>query len=283
MEVKSNVTVIIPCFNDGAYIIEALNSVLNQTLKPEKVIIVDDGSDAKTKQIIESIDFKAVEIIFQKNKGVSSARNKAVSLAKTEFILNLDADDYFDLTFIEKAVDVLNNNSKIAAVGCYAKTLKNNKLKSEIRKPLGGSIKNFLIRNNLSANSMFRKECWEKAGGYDEQMTSGYEDWEFWISILKNNWESHVIKEPLFIYRIKNNSRDANALKRYDFKLRRYIFDKHKELFLNHYEFCITQLLRDNSVLRADKIKTKDSLDYKIGNLLLKPLRVLKGIISNKE
>ena len=124
MEIKSNVTVIIPCYNDGKFIIEAVNSILNQTLKADKIIIVDDGSNAETKKVLKKINSNNVEIIYQENLGVCKARNRGVNLATTDYILTLDADDYFEPTFIEKSVEILNNNSNTGIVGCYAKLLK---------------------------------------------------------------------------------------------------------------------------------------------------------------
>lgn len=280
MNNTSNVTVVIPCYNDGLYIMEALHSILNQTLKADEIIIVDDGSDIETKRVLERIKYDEATIIYQENQGVCKARNNAIKLARTDYILNLDADDYFESTFIEKAVEVLNNNQDVAAVGSLVKTLKNDVLDKEIKKPLGGSARDFIVKNNGLASSMFRKECWEQVSGYDEKMVNGYEDWEFWISILKHNWKMHIIQEPLFVYRIKPQSRDQKALKEHDFLLRRYIFLKHKELYLEHFEFYASELLRQNSIFRNNENKVKNSIDFRIGNIIAAPIRFLKKIIK---
>ncbi|MBU2952154.1 glycosyltransferase family 2 protein [Tamlana agarivorans] len=276
----SNVTVVIPCHNDGAYIMEALNSILNQTLKADKIIIIDDGSDITTKKVLEKIICENVEVVFQVNKGVCKARNKGISLAKTKYILNLDADDYFEPTFIEKAVKYLDANKGVGVVGCFYKTLKNNKIEKEIIKPLGGGVSNFLVKSNGLGNSLFRKICWEQVSGYDEEMVHGYEDWEFWISILKNGWQMHIIQEPLFTYRIKKISRDRVAVKNYDLELREYIFKKHKQLFIDNLDSFTNQVIYRNHILRRTELKTKMSLDYRLGCLILAPLRFLKRIVS---
>ncbi|SFZ92958.1 hypothetical protein SAMN05428642_1021098 [Flaviramulus basaltis] len=280
MKVNSNVTVVIPCFNDGDFIIEALNSILNQTLKAEKIIIVDDGSDIKTKKNLETIQYENVEVVFQDNKGVCKARNVGIGLAKTEYILNLDADDYFELNFIEKAVEILNDNLNIGVVGCFYKMLKNKKIGNKIIKPLGGSTTNFLAKNNAMNCSMFRKKCWEQASGYDENMYNGYEDWDFWLSILKNGWLMYIIKEPLFIYRVKTISRDSNALENHDTELRNYIFQKHKQIYLDNFESFTNQLLYVNHQLKRSKLKAINSLNYRLGSAILAPLRFLKKHIG---
>jgi len=275
MDERSNVTVIIPCYNDGDFIEQALDSILNQTLKAEKVIIIDDGSDRKTRKILEGIHINDVEIIFQENKGVSNARNTGIKLSKTDYILNLDADDYFEPTFIEKAVRVLNSNSTIGVVGSLVKVLKKNSIESEIIKPLGGKVKDFIVKNNGLGNSMFRKKCWEEVSGYDENMINGFEDWEFWIAVLRNNWSMYILQEPLSIYRIKKQSRDKTALRDFDFELRKYIFLKHESLFLEHYKFYVLELLRINCGLRKKQSVLKNSLNYKFGKSLLFPFRFL--------
>lgn len=280
MNSKSNVTVIIPCYNDGKFIVEALHSILNQTLNPEKVIIINDGSDSETKNILKAISFENVEIIHQENKGVCKTRNIGIGLAKTDYILNLDADDYFEPTFMENAVSILNNNREVGVVGCFYKKLINNKLENEIMKPLGGSITNFLVKNHAMNCSMYRKLCWEQVSGYDEQMVNGYEDWDFWISILKNGWQMHIIQEPLFTYRIKKASRDNNAFENHDLELRKYIFLKHKQEYLDNFESFTNQMLFSNHLIKRTKLKAINSLNYKIGSVILAPLRFLKKLVS---
>lgn len=281
MAKKSNVTVIIPCYNDGNFIMEALNSILNQTLKAEKIIIIDDGSDIETREVFKRIKNEEVEVVFQENKGVSSARNKGVSLAKTDYILNLDADDYFESSFIEKAVKVLSENKGIGVVGCFYRRFKGKVLEKEIFKPLGGAVKDFLIKNNGLGTSMYRKVCWEKVSGYDENMLRGYEDWEFWIAVLSHNWKMHILPEVLFNYRIKRNSRDTKASDNFDFELRRFIFSKHKNIFIKYNEFYSQELLRISCELRRNKGVLENSLDFKIGKFLLYPLRFFKRIFKN--
>lgn len=282
MDVKSNVTVIIPCYNDGQYIMEAVNSILNQTLQADKIIIVDDGSDAETKKVLKTIYHPNVQIVHQENKGVCKARNRGINMAATDYILTLDSDDYFEPTFIEKAVVILNNNSTIGIVGSFVKVLNYDKMEPEIRKPLGGIAKNFLVKNNAMASLMLRKQCWIEVSGYDEKMVNGYEDWEFWIAVLRNNWEMYIIPEVLFNYRIKEKSRDTVALQEHDFELREYIFFKHKELYKEHFDFYVIELIRQNSILRNNVNKVKKSIDYKIGGLILIPIRFLKRIVSFK-
>jgi glycosyltransferase involved in cell wall biosynthesis len=275
----SNVTVIIPCYNDGQYIMKALQSLYDQTLLPEKIIIVDDGSDATTKKILNAINHPLVQVIYQENKGVSAARNRAIDMSQTDYIVNLDADDYFEPTFLEKAVAVFNQDQEVVAVSSYCRIFRA-QTTIEIIEPQGGRLKNFIVMNQSRASAMFTKKSWLTVGGFDEKMKEGYEDWEFWIAILKLGGTIYVIQEVLSHYRIKKVSRDQNALKKHDFELRNYIFLKHKEVYLEHLDFYIGELLRQNSLLRNSVHKAKNSVDYTIGKFIIKPLRAIKKIFK---
>lgn len=279
MNTKSNVTVIIPCYNDGQYLMEALQSIYKQTLLPEKIIIVDDGSNTATKKILASINHPLVQIVHQENKGVSVARNHAISIAQTDYILNLDADDYYEPTFLERAAAILEKDQEVVAVSSYCRIFRA-QTTIEIIEPQGGSLKNFIVKNQSRASAMFTKKAWLTVGGFDEKMKEGYEDWEFWIAILKLGGTIHVIQEVLSHYRIKKVSRDQNALKMYDFELRKYIFLKHREVYEMHLDFYISELLRQNSLLRNSVHKAKKSIDFTIGEFILRPLRAIKKIKS---
>ncbi|KVV15873.1 glycosyltransferase family 2 protein [Flavobacterium sp. TAB 87] len=275
----SNVTVVIPCYNDGEYIGRALKSIYEQTLLPDKIIVIDDGSDAQTKNVLQSHVHPLLQIVYQENKGVSAARNLAISLAITPYIVNLDADDYFEQTFIEKSIAVLNGNPDILAVSSYCRVFKQSNT-LEIVKPLGGQVKDFIIMNSSRANSMFRKCSWEATGGFDVKMKDGYEDWEFWISILKQGGSIYIINEVLSHYRIKKTSRDQKALLNHDYELRKYIYAKHKEVYEEHIGFYVLELLRQNSMFRKTVRKIKRSAEFTIGFNLLKPIRLVKKIFK---
>ncbi|MCW2119435.1 glycosyltransferase family 2 protein [Flavobacterium sp. 7A] len=278
MNTKSNVTVVIPCYNDGKYIAEALQSIYNQTLLPEKIIIVDDGSGMETQKMLAKINHPLLQIIRQENQGVSVARNSAIAIAQTDFIVNLDADDYYESTFIEKAVAILDGDSKIGMVSSFCRAFINSKT-LEIIKPLGGTVTDFIVVNNGRASAMFRKSCWEKVGGFDEKMISGYEDWEFWIAVTKNSWSMSIIPEVLSHYRIKKSSRDRTAIINHDFELRNYIFNKHRDVYISNFEFYCGELLRQNSLLRISLKNAKESKEYVLGKKLLAPIRFFKKIV----
>lgn len=277
------VSIIVPCYNQAKYLDEALQSVLDQTYIYWECIVVNDGSLDFTEKIAKKWVEKdsRFHYIYQENKGVSAARNHAISLTRNDYILNLDADDCFEPTFIEKAVQILNENETVGVVGCWYKVFENKKTDNTVIKPLGGEVENFLFKNNGLGNSMYRKKCWEIVSGYDEKMIKGYEDWDFWIGILSNQWIMYIIEEVLFNYRVKPISRHIIAKTYFDFELRKYIFLKHKEVFLKNYELFSLQLIAENSKMRSENKFIKSSINYRIGTIVLNPLRIF-NVIKNK-
>ncbi|MFD0835490.1 glycosyltransferase family 2 protein [Mariniflexile aquimaris] len=278
---KNNlVSIIIPCYNQACFIEEALYSVLEQTYTNWECIIVDDGSTDDTKKIAQYWAEKDSRFIyFEKlNGGLSSARNVGISKSKGTFILLLDSDDKYDFSFISKAINILEKDPNCGAVSCWGqKFIKTKRL--EIFKPTGGVIEDFLFQNSAIGTSMLRKLCWQEIGGYDEKMKKGYEDWEFYIR-LTQKWKVHVIPEVLFFYRQRDDSMRKIAIKNYDKVIKEYIFKKHKDLYVLHYDETIKHFLEEIEINKCSRLKLLNSLDYKIGHFILKPLRWVKSKIS---
>lgn len=280
MENTKLVSIVIPCYNDKEYIEESVNSALSQSYKNTEIIIVDDGSDEATKKVLSRINHKKIKLITQENKGLSAARNTGIKNSNGEYITTLDADDLFENTFLEKAVSVLDIRANIGVVGCFSNYfVSKNKVIYE-NCPTGGSIEDFLYSNNTMASSLFRKECWLDVGGFDEKMKKGYEDWEFWISVTKQNWRVYVIKEFLFNYRKKENSMLQTTNLLYKEENYQYVLNKHKDLYIKDFDRTIAFLQKNTLRYKINEIKRLESIDYRIGNMILRPFRLLKKIIS---
>lgn len=278
---KSNVTVIIPCYNDAIYINKAVNSIISQTLQADEIIIIDDGSNKETKRALKKINYPNIKIITQENLGVCKARNNAIKKVKTKYILTLDSDDFFEPTFIEKAVNFIEKDPDIGVVGCYFRWFNEENKNLRSIKATGGKVKDFLYGNKGIGNALFRKICWEQVGGYDEKMIYGYEDWEFWIAITALGWKYHIIKEPLFNYRRKKSSRDITAKNKHDLELKKYIFKKHKKLYALHINETLNYCFENIEKHKKQKLLIQHSLEYKIGAILLKPLKYLSKNFKN--
>ncbi|TVM00934.1 MAG: hypothetical protein CV087_11655 [Candidatus Brocadia sp. WS118] len=210
---EPRVSVIIPCYNQANFLPEAVESVVNQNYKNWECIIVNDGSADNTSQVAESLIQKypdnQIRFIQQVNQGLSSARNAGIKAARGEYILPLDADDIIHPEMLQKTVSLLEFHPEIAIA--YTDV-----------KHFGGAerivcaqeydFKQLCLQNHLSYCSLYRRKTWEAAGGYNSNMTWGYEDWDFWISCGEKGHYGKRIPEPLFLYRVKERSMYTRAL-----------------------------------------------------------------------
>lgn len=202
------VSVIIPCYNLGEFLGEAIESVHAQTFTDYEIIIVDDGSD-DPETLIKLTELKnlGLQIIKTENKGVAAARNHGIALAKGKYILPLDADDVIEPTYLEKVFAVFNERPGVSIV--YCDQLMFGECDSQVSLPDYDS-RRILVQNLLCVSGVFHKSDWVKVGGYCESMVFGWEDWEFWIAMSRLAPTVVKIAEPLFLYRIRTKSRDSS-------------------------------------------------------------------------
>ena len=221
------VSVVIPCYQYGVYLEEAINSILSQTAKCKvTIVIVDDGStDEHTINVInkyEKLKADNIKVVHQPNKGASSARNRGVLYNKAKYICFLDADDKLHPEFLEKTLRVLEGNLNIDIAYTYA-CLFGDICATWTTEDL--SLKTIKKYNYIPATAVYRTEIWEELKGYDEAMIGGYEDWDFWIRCAQKGYKGYAIPEKLFYYRKHCKSLNTDAQKR-NIGLKAYINDK---------------------------------------------------------
>jgi len=222
------VSVVIPCFNQGEFLTEAIESVLAQTFSQTEIIVVEDHStDGFTRDLVRRSDFPRTRTILNaSNLGVATTRNIGVGAARGPYILPLDADDKLAPTFIEQALKKLQDST---ADVCYSRVMYFGTQEGEFQIP-PFSVRD-MLRNNLVVNTaMYRKSAWAGAGGYAEVMRTGWEDWDFWLSLLEQGNRFHRLEEPLFFYRRHGTSRTDSANETEE-SLRVILFARHKSLF----------------------------------------------------
>jgi glycosyltransferase involved in cell wall biosynthesis len=280
MENNSLISVVIPCYNDAQYIEQAVQSVLNQTYSNIEVIIVDDGSNVATKAVLKKLEPKITKLFTQENQGQSKARNVGILQAKGDYILVLDSDDYFEPSFCEKALPVLEDIN-IKLVASYMVRFNDSGIVDEYRN-FGGDISTLILNNQATGSVLFRKKDFIRSGGYDEMMRSGFEDWEFYIRMLQNGGNLFVIKEPLFYYRLRENSTTSRANK-IKYELLKYIYLKHQVLYIAYFDNFVSHLLSKIEREEKEKIKNTQRLEFKIGITVLKPFRWIKRIFKLKS
>jgi glycosyltransferase involved in cell wall biosynthesis len=273
------VSIVIACYNDAAYVEQAVYSALNQTYSNKEVIVVDDGSNQETKAVLKKLESKLTKLITQENQGQSIARNNGIREAKGEYILNLDSDDFFEASFCEKAIIKFVEDEKIAIVTCNVNRFNENG-KIDVFYPNGGGVNNFLISNSAMGSSMFKRKDWIRCGGYEEKLPIlGLEDWEFYIQILKFGGYAYVIKETLFNYQVRENS-TTDRIRKVRLDKFKHIIMKHKQLYRNNFEILVENLFDQIKKEQSEKIKNTQRIDFRIGKAVLRPLRWIKAVIK---
>ena len=230
-DLSERIEAVITSFNQGAMILEAVHSLCVQTKLPCKIIIVDDGStDEYSLHVLKSIEHSSdfpipVMIHYQKNGGVSSARNAGIRKTQAPMVLVLDGDDRLEPEYIKSVSSLLRDHPSMVAASSWMHIF--GVLDSVVR-PAGGTIRSFLSHNCCPATHILRREIFDRCGGYDESMRSGFEDWEFFLNLLEALPESSIgiVEKPLINYRTAPASSNVKSMnKRLD--LLRYMIEKH--------------------------------------------------------
>lgn len=200
------VSVIIPCYNCGQYLNDAIESVKKQTFSDWEIIVIDDGStDQETINILSTLPCDSrIKLIRQGNNGPAHARNTGISQAKGELILPLDADDTISPYYMEEAVPLFEKNDNLGIVYCRAQ--KFGKETGEWILP-SYSAQNMAFDNVIFVSAFFKKSDWELVGGFPNYAYFGLEDYAFWLRLLRLGREVYKIDKILFNYRIRDISR----------------------------------------------------------------------------
>ncbi len=235
------VSVVIPCYNQGAFVDETINSVLDQTWQDFEIIVVNDGStDPFTVNHLQQLNFPKTRVLHTGNQGLASARNNGIREAQGEYILPLDADDRIGPTYLEQAVRVLDADPEVGIVYCKAQLFGD--VATEWLLP-EFSLQRILLDNIIFCTAFFRKSDWEAVGGFDPAMVYGWEDYDFWLSLLEMNREVFQIKEILFYYRVAADSMVRARPRQHKVETFARIFRKHQDLYAQNIEVWVDKLL----------------------------------------
>ena len=208
------VSVVIPCYNYGAYLSQAVESVVCQSLQDCEVTVVDDGStDPQTLAVLQGLGQPRTRLIRQRNLGVSSARNAGVRVARGKYICCLDADDTLEPTYLEKAVVLMECRPDIGFAYPWTSRFGRG---SGFWLSEDFDLRKLMRANLLTHPAVFRREAWSSVGGFWEELRDGYEDWEFWIHIASAGYRGAVIPEVLFNYRKHGPSKIDLAVEKHD-------------------------------------------------------------------
>lgn len=213
--VEGLVSVIIPVYNASNYIDRTLNSVFSQTYKNIEIIIVDDCSTDDTAKLIKEYEKTHSEIIYylqEKNMGAGYARNKALELAKGQYVAFLDSDDEWLPQKIEKQLQVMRDTNTpfvYAAIEIIDKDNKRVKAKRNIKETCDY---NYLLRNTMIATSsvMINRNV---LGDFRMHLRRGGQDYATWLKLLRGGTVAKGINEVLVRYRVSRGSLSSNKIK----------------------------------------------------------------------
>lgn len=210
---KSEISVIIPFYNDKEYIMQTVNSILNQTYPYFELLIIDDGSnDSKSIHLLEKIEKldERITVYHKENEGLAATRDYGASKASkdTKYLAFIDADDLFDETFLECAYWTLETNPD--ASWAYADSVGFGALEYTWRRPFNSEI--LKKRNDLISAAVIRKEDFFEVNGYGIKEKAVNEDWNFWLKLIaKGKFPVHMSFYGEW-YRRKKNGELAKSI-----------------------------------------------------------------------
>lgn len=275
MDIKFSV--VIPLYNKEADVLKTLKSVLNQRFRAFEIIVVNDASTDNSLQIVKSIDDKRIRIIeHKKNRGLSASRNTGIKAAKNEYIAFLDADDYWDIAFLEAVKKLVVNNPKEHVFGTFYKEVINGKThipKVNVpKKKVGKSwvIDDFfeLNKQNLIITQsclVIKKSAFKFIGGYAEEITFA-EDIEFYIRCFSTYNLTYTFQPFHFQNKDVQNSITSSSTSEKEYpSLERYLGKSDSiDDFINHYLYCFCRRLKNENEIKTMKYYRKKIIKTKL-------------------
>lgn len=263
-----DISIIIPCYNAGKFLPDAIESVKKYHGKYTcEIIIIDDGStDAETLRILDKYSEKSdITILHQENQGAAAARNAGCKIAKGRYLHFLDSDNKTTSDYIQKAVDFLNTNPEFAVY--YGKPIFFGDNSRPGFKTGPFNIDKLLITNYIDMCSFVRKSAFDQVGGFDESLPR-MQDWDLWLSLYEKKLKFHYENETLFHYRIVQGSIGGQNMHKIQ-GIANIIRQKHNALLLFNYK----RLLADFNYLNQ-------SPEMKTGKLLFTPIRKFQRLFK---
>lgn len=206
------VSIIITAHNYADYLERCLDSAFSQTYPSYEVVVVDDGSTDRTPEILKDAELDhpdKLRTIRLEGEGLPAACNAGIDAASGEYIIRLDADDYFDENILTVEANYLDANSTIDLVfPDYYTVDEDGDVRDHVRLLKVNDEVKLLNRSPLAAGAMYRRAAWDAIGGYDESLDY-QEDYDFWVRFT-NQFEVRNVNLPLMYYRQHGDNMSRN-------------------------------------------------------------------------
>jgi glycosyltransferase involved in cell wall biosynthesis len=205
------VAVVVPCYDDGETLGDAIASLEHQ--EAHELVVVDDGSsDPATLRVLQELEQRGVRVLHQPNAGLSAARMRGVAETAARFVLPLDADDAIAPGAVAALADALDRQP--AAAMAWGDV----EIWGEFDLPLriGRRLDPWLVAhlNTLPVASLVRRSALLEVGGW--QLRNGYEDWDLWMSFAEAGWRGVYVPTPALRYRRRGGRMLDDCVPRHD-------------------------------------------------------------------
>lgn len=228
---EARLAVVIPCFDHGEFLVEAVASVERSVEEPVELIIVDDGSrDPRTLATLDILRRAGYRVLDQENAGLATARNRGIEAARAPYVLPLDADNRLRPGFVGPALEILDADPEAGVV--YGDRHDFGLRSGTVDVP-PFDLDEILGANSIDACALVRKEAWRSCGGYDAAMPApGWEDWDLWLGLAVRGWGFRHLPVAATDYRVRPGSM-LSAFDEEEARLPvlRYLVAKHRELY----------------------------------------------------
>lgn len=221
-----DLSIIIPLYNQGHYLEECLESIIqnkSQQLKDKEIIVIDDCSTDGSYDVAKSLTEKYKFTLIQtpKNSKLSAVRNFGLKQATGEFVICLDADDKLAWNYIHETHRTITKK-KVDIAYCDSQCFGDKT--NRYRWP---EFSEHILKQSpfINCAAMYRKEIWDKVGGYKEDMVHGWEDYEFWVTSYELGYKIKKCNRTELLYRMKDDGMGAEAANKHQ----KEIWDKMKE------------------------------------------------------
>jgi len=251
------VSVVIPCYNLGRWLDEAVSSVLAQTFQDFEILIVDDGStDAVTRDLLDGYARPKTRVFRIAHGGLAAARNHGIEHARGRYLCALDADDTLEPAFLEKLVHTLDADPSLTFGSCWLRTFGD---ESWDWTPERCDLPTLLWEDTVLTAALVRRAAVEAVGGYDTAMPEqGDEDWDLWLTLVERGYRGVILPEILFEYRRRPGSMSTICWHgSAHLPLAAYRFDKHREM----YGRFLNDVLRHQDAETAELLRANDELE----------------------
>jgi len=204
------ISVIITAHNYAGFVKQAIESVFSQTMDDYEIIAVNDGSTDTTAEVLGQYEnHPKIKVLTLTNVGLAAASNAGVRASSGEYVIRLDADDYFDENILLIESRILDTRPEIGMVyPDYYRIDKHGEILECVRLLKVNSEVKLLDRNPLAAGAMFRRASYDAIGGYNEKLRY-QEDYDFWIRFI-DKFHVYNVNLPLLYYRQHAESMSRN-------------------------------------------------------------------------